>query len=392
MTRISTAQFLRLFSGVLLAAAVASCQDAQRPAPLYYGQSPHGQASAPAIVATPLPPSRSASGSAAPTGSGTRPATSSSTLAPTASGPHPAEITVARGDTLYAVARRYQLSTRAIIDANHLEPPYRLVAGRKLILPQTQTAASTSQWPIVTWAPPSAVAPAPPSAVATAPPSAVAPAPPVEPPRAPPEPKPAPKPAPEAAAPAASAPSPSTPVPAAPAAPTPAPSASAPAPTTPAAPAPEATPSTPPQGSETAALPPPPPRAGRSFLWPVHGRIIGRFGPGQNGGENDGIDIAAPEGTPVVAAESGIVAYAGNELRGYGNLVLLKHADGWMTAYGHNSKILVKRGDRVLRGQTIAHVGATGAVSEPQLHFELRKGTRALDPLNYLAPLAATSG
>jgi murein DD-endopeptidase MepM/ murein hydrolase activator NlpD len=257
------------------------------------------------------------------------------------------------------------LSTRAIIDANHLEPPYRLVAGRKLILPQT--AASASQLPIVTWAPASAVATAPPSAVATAPPA--------EPPRAPPELKPAPKPAPEAAAPAAAALSPSAPAPAAPA-----------------APAPEATPSKPPQGSETAALPPPPPRAGRSFLWPVHGRIIGRFGPGQNGGENDGIDIAAPEGTPVVAAESGIVAYVGNELRGYGNLVLLKHADGWMTAYGHNSKILVKRGDRVLRGQTIAHVGATGAVSEPQLHFELRKGTRALDPLNYLAPLAATSG
>jgi murein DD-endopeptidase MepM/ murein hydrolase activator NlpD len=158
------------------------------------------------------------------------------------------------------------------------------------------------------------------------------------------------------------------------------------------APAPETTPSSSPQGSEAASLPPPPPRTNRSFLWPVHGRIIGHFGPGPNGGENDGIDIAAPEGTPVIAAESGIVAYAGNELRGYGNLVLLKHADGWMTAYGHNSKILVKRGDRVLRGQTIAHVGATGAVSEPQLHFELRKGTRALDPLNYLAPLAPTSG
>ena len=118
----------------------------------------------------------------------------------------------------------------------------------------------------------------------------------------------------------------------------------------------------------------------------MRGRIIAHFGTEPNGTHNDGIDISAPEGTPVLAAEAGVVAYAGNELRGYGNLVLIKHANGWITAYAHCKELLVKRGDTVNRGQVIAKVGATGGVSEPQLHFELRRGKRAVDPREFLAP------
>ncbi|HZB93831.1 MAG TPA: M23 family metallopeptidase, partial [Stellaceae bacterium] len=144
----------------------------------------------------------------------------------------------------------------------------------------------------------------------------------------------------------------------------------------------------------TAALPPPAaaaPNGARSFIWPVHGRIIVAYGNGAGGTHNDGINIAAAEGTPVRAADAGTVAYAGNELRGYGNLILLKHADGWLTAYAHNAALLVKRGDKVRRGQVIARVGETGAVTQPQLHFEIRHGTRALDPGDYLPPEAATA-
>jgi murein DD-endopeptidase MepM/ murein hydrolase activator NlpD len=108
------------------------------------------------------------------------------------------------------------------------------------------------------------------------------------------------------------------------------------------------------------------------------------------GTQNDGINIGAAEGTTVVAADAGTVAYGGNELRGYGNLILIKHADGWMTAYAHNSKLLVARGQKVQRGQVIARVGATGAVTEPQLHFQVRRGSRALDPMDYLGPTAVT--
>ncbi len=118
----------------------------------------------------------------------------------------------------------------------------------------------------------------------------------------------------------------------------------------------------------------------------MHGDVVGRYGPTAGGTQNDGINIKAAEGTPVVAAEAGSVAYAGNELRGYGNLILIKHADGWMTAYAHNSKLLVTRGQKVQRGQVIARVGASGAVTEPQLHFEVRRGSRALDPMDYLGP------
>jgi murein DD-endopeptidase MepM/ murein hydrolase activator NlpD len=124
----------------------------------------------------------------------------------------------------------------------------------------------------------------------------------------------------------------------------------------------------------------PPTRGGKRFLWPVRGRIISNFGPRAGGLHNDGINIAAPKGMAILAAENGVVAYAGKELRGFGNLLLIKHAGGWTTAYAHADKVFVRRGDRVKRGQTIATIGSTGGVGRPQLHFELRRGSRALDP------------
>jgi murein DD-endopeptidase MepM/ murein hydrolase activator NlpD len=124
----------------------------------------------------------------------------------------------------------------------------------------------------------------------------------------------------------------------------------------------------------------PPSREGKRFLWPVRGRVISNFGPREGGLHNDGINIAAPKGVPILAADSGVVAYAGKELRGFGNLLLIKHADGWTSAYAHAHRLLVKRGDRVKRGQTIGTIGTSGGVTRPQLHFELRRGARAIDP------------
>lgn len=117
------------------------------------------------------------------------------------------------------------------------------------------------------------------------------------------------------------------------------------------------------------------------FRWPARGRVIRGFAG------NDGINIALPEGTPVKAAEAGVVAYAGNELKGYGNLVLIRHPNGFVSAYANNAEIDVKRGEVVKRGQVIAKSGQTGNVSTPQLHFELRKGAKPVDPIQYLANL-----
>ncbi len=119
------------------------------------------------------------------------------------------------------------------------------------------------------------------------------------------------------------------------------------------------------------------------FRWPARGRIIQGF----KAGSNDGINIAVPEGTAVKAAEAGVVAYAGNELKGYGNLVLIRHPNGFVSAYANNGEISVKRGETVKRGQAIAKSGQTGNVSSPQLHFELRKGSTPVDPTEFLAGL-----
>lgn len=119
-----------------------------------------------------------------------------------------------------------------------------------------------------------------------------------------------------------------------------------------------------------------------NFRWPARGRVISSFG---GGGANEGINIAVPEGTPVKAAGDGVVAYAGSEVKGYGNLVLIRHDNGYVSAYANNGQIDVKRGQRVSRGQSIAKSGQTGNVTSPQLHFEIRKGSTPVDPMKYLA-------
>jgi murein DD-endopeptidase MepM/ murein hydrolase activator NlpD len=120
------------------------------------------------------------------------------------------------------------------------------------------------------------------------------------------------------------------------------------------------------------------------FRWPVSGRILSPFGGTTGGERNDGINIAATQGEPVHASASGTVTYCGNELKGYGNLVLIRHDGGYVTAYAHTDSILVGRGDRVAAGQVIATAGATGDVAVPQLHFEIRHGVRPVDPRSLL--------
>jgi murein DD-endopeptidase MepM/ murein hydrolase activator NlpD len=137
-------------------------------------------------------------------------------------------------------------------------------------------------------------------------------------------------------------------------------------------------------GDSAAPIPAPPPISGDGFIWPVRGKIISAFGTKDQGHQNDGINISAPRGTPVRAAENGVVAYAGNELRGFGNLVLIRHADGWITAYAHNDELLVQRGQIVRKGEDIATVGSSGGVGEPQLHFQMRQGKNAVDPTKQL--------
>lgn len=128
-----------------------------------------------------------------------------------------------------------------------------------------------------------------------------------------------------------------------------------------------------------------PARAGSKFIWPVDGPVLSTYGPKVDGRSNDGINIKAAQGTPVRAAENGVVVYSGSELQGYGNLVLIRHADRWMTAYGHLDSVVASKGMTIQRGQTIGTVGATGSVDSPQLHFEVRRGTEALNPESYLA-------
>jgi murein DD-endopeptidase MepM/ murein hydrolase activator NlpD len=143
-------------------------------------------------------------------------------------------------------------------------------------------------------------------------------------------------------------------------------------------PADEAVPATPAKVSEaTGALP--------TFRWPARGKVVAAYGAKTNGKSNDGINLAVPEGTPIKAAEDGQVTYAGNELKGYGNLILVRHPNGYVTAYAHASELLVKRGDTIKRGQVIAKSGQTGDVGSPQLHFEIRKGSTPVDPLQFLS-------
>ena len=132
-------------------------------------------------------------------------------------------------------------------------------------------------------------------------------------------------------------------------------------------------------------MPKPPKRSGgKGFEWPVQGRLLSSYGAKKGGLFNDGINIGAPKGTAVRAAENGVVVYSGNELKGFGNLVLVKHDGGFVSAYAHLEKSLVKKGVIVSKGEGLGTVGSTGSVNTPQLHFEIRKNGKALDPKKYL--------
>jgi murein DD-endopeptidase MepM/ murein hydrolase activator NlpD len=233
---------------------------------------------------------------------------------------------VNHGDTLLSIARRNHISVAELTRANHLEPSAKLSLGMKLIVPGAKTAA--------------AVAPAAaPVAVAAAQPVA-APVPPVTKLAAAETPQ---KARLAQATPNAEEPAVESPVKAA---------------------------------EATGALP--------TFRWPARGKVITAYGAKSNGKANDGINLAVPEGTPIKAADDGVVAYSGNELKGYGNLVLIRHSNGYVTAYAHASELMVKRGDTIKRGQVIAKSGQSGEVQSPQLHFEIRKGSSPVDPLQFL--------
>ena len=234
---------------------------------------------------------------------------------------------VNRGDTLHNIARRNNVPVAELAKANHLDQSAKLSLGMKLTVPGARSAAAAPE------AAPVAAAPAQQVAALTPPATrSVAPAAPVQ---------------------AARLASATTQVEEKPVAEAPAKSSEA-----------------------TGALP--------SFRWPVRGKVITGYGAKTNGKANDGINVAVPEGTPVKAAEDGVVAYSGNELKGYGNLVLVRHSNGYVTAYAHASELLVKRGDTIKRGQIIAKSGQSGEVGSPQLHFEIRKGSSPVDPLQFL--------
>lgn len=239
---------------------------------------------------------------------------------------------VNHGDTLASIARKNHISAAELARANGLAPSAKLKLGAKLTVPGAKTAAIAAP-----------LAPAP---VAAAPVAAVL-------------------------QPVAAAPAPTTKMAAVA---QPAQSARLAQPTTNIEEKPAETPAK--AAETTSSLP--------TFRWPVRGKVITSYGAKTNGKSNDGINVAVPEGTPVKAAEDGVVAYSGNELKGYGNLVLVRHSNGYVTAYAHASELLVKRGDPIKRGQVIAKSGQSGEVASPQLHFEIRKGSSPVDPLQFL--------
>jgi murein DD-endopeptidase MepM/ murein hydrolase activator NlpD len=296
--------------------------------------------------------------------------------------PQPMTITIVRGQTLSGIAYAYHVPMRELAALNHLYPPYRILAGGVLVIPATGAARPPETLraeaaPITSGAAPVAAATAP-VRVAALP--AQSPATYTRPPSRPSE----------AAAPASLASQRPTELARTEQSAEPRPEEQGPpakhsTESGPGAPAPTtASPRSMPEKLAAVATIAPPVHHGDIFLWPVRGRLIEGFGPEPNGTHNDGINIAAPRGSPVQAVDAGVVAYAGNELRGYGNLILIKHPGDWISAYAHCDLILVKRGQKVVRGQVIARVGATGNVKTPQLHFELRRGDKPVDPRAYL--------
>lgn len=235
--------------------------------------------------------------------------------------PPPQEYKVRTGDNLYAISRIFDVSPSELASLNHIGPPYTVQPGQVLTLPSVS---------------PNLIADTDDYAASS---GQAVPAPSVS---------------------SNSLPPPTT-------KPTTARTASAAAP----APKPKITAKT-------------PARSSSKFLTPVRGNVISGYGPKSGGLHNDGINIAAPRGTPVSAAENGVVVYVGDELKGSGNLVLVRHSDRWMSAYAHLDKTSVTRGQTITRGTQVGTVGSTGSVSTPQLHFELRRGTQAINPKLYL--------
>jgi murein DD-endopeptidase MepM/ murein hydrolase activator NlpD len=123
---------------------------------------------------------------------------------------------------------------------------------------------------------------------------------------------------------------------------------------------------------------------GSGFAWPVSGEVVSTFGARADGSRSDGIDIAAKRGAPVRAARAGRVHYAGNQLKSYGNMVLIRHDGDWWTLYAHADELLVAEGQTVKKGDVIARVGSSGDVTQSLLHFEMRQGKKAVNPLRYL--------
>lgn len=299
-----------------------------------------------------LPSGTRAAGAAAPRAPAAAPVVETRTAAETPSdwnGSH----TMAPGDSLYKIARQYNVKTAELQRVNGITDPRRIKPGLVLKVPGSATASRTE----------------PPRSVAEAPTAPVTPNPADDPPakinsttqptiingekRV-------------AALPSAGV------TDATPAA----------APSSAAAPATETkAPTAKPVQVVTVS---PNDGAGQRLRWPVKGKVISGFGQRPDGTHNDGINLAVPLGTEVHAAEDGVVAYAGSELKGYGNLVLVRHDNGWVTAYAHTDEMLVKRGDKVTRGQIIAKAGKSGQVEQPQLHFELRQGAKPVDPIPFL--------
>ena len=314
-------------------------------------------------------------------------------------------LTVAEGDSVHRIARRHGVAARDIIALNGLSEPYWLLAGQTLRVPLPAAHAAHRREPPVEerWSAArngtrvtttEIAAPAPQVQIAAAQPLAAA--------------RDEAVPESETRAPARAAPAGAVRVAAVETAtpardPIDAPAqvdradplafGDDPAPTPPEAPAHREARAEPAQSApssisalarqaDAADVPLPPTR--NTFLWPAEGRVISRFGSKPGGMHNDGINIAVPVGTAVRAAQNGVVAYAGNELRGYGNLVLIRHNGGWMTAYAHNDALLVGKGDVVKRGQVISRSGKSGRVSRPQAHFEIRRNGEPQDPLQLL--------
>lgn len=284
-------------------------------------------------------------------------------------------VIIQRKDTLYALSQRYRLPMRDIIDLNNLQPPYNIPAGTRLKLPAPRehrvgnddTVNSISR---MYNASPSEIVRLnnlpPPYKLKT---GMVLRLPGAEPPSQlasnnNPAPMPVVRPAPVYAAPL-------------PHAKVEAESLAAPSVSKTDPPAARMAETAP---AQTFTLPTTPP----NFSWPIRGRILSSYGPKEGQLFNDGINIAAPKGTAVQASADGIVAYVGNELSSYGNLVLIRHGGGLVTAYAHMSNITVTKGMVVRKGQSIGTVGSTGKVANTQLHFEIRRGTQTIDPRKYL--------